>query len=189
MGTAQRRGGNQPRVALSRPQPDVARPADRWSAEETFYRGGVWFGIAPASQWEPLELGGRHVRRQLGRYAADERDMGGAASSCNKYQPTCRKLIPGYLMVWCACCRRCVMFSVMRDSESPRTPLDLTYTHMERAPLQFQLDNGCNLHSFALAREPEYFAGGSSLTSRSTAATRTAPSTTTYACQVIFCTA
>jgi hypothetical protein len=62
-------------------------------------------------------------------------------------------------MVWCACCRRCVMFSVMRDSELPRTPFDLVITHMERAPQQFQLDNGCNLHSFALAREPEYFAG------------------------------
>jgi hypothetical protein len=73
----------------------------------------------------PSVLGGSHVRRQLGRYAADERDMGGAASSCDNDQLTCRKLIPGYLMVWCACCRRCVMFSVMRDSESQRTPFDL----------------------------------------------------------------
>jgi hypothetical protein len=94
MGTAQRRGGDQPHVAPSRPQPDVARPADRCSAEETFYRSGVRCGMAPGSQWEPSELGGRHVRRQLGHYAADEQDMGGAASSCNKYQPTFRKLIP-----------------------------------------------------------------------------------------------
>jgi hypothetical protein len=50
------------------------------------------------------------------------------------------------------------MFSIICNAESPRTPFDLMYTHMERAPLQFQLDNGCNLHSFPLAREPNYFA-------------------------------
>jgi hypothetical protein len=93
------------------------------------------------SRWRPSVLGGSHARRQLGSYAADDRDMGGCASTCNKYHPTMRKLIPGYLMVWCACCRRCVMFSIMRDAQSLRTPFDLLYTHMERAPQQFQLDN------------------------------------------------
>ena len=38
------------------------------------------------------------------------------------------------------------------------TPFDLIYTHMERAPQQFQLDNGCNLHSCALVREASFFA-------------------------------
>ena len=157
--TRQKRGGDQPRVAPTRPQPAAARPPLQWTAEETFFRSGVFGGQAPDSQWQPTDLGGSHVHRPLGRYTADERDMGGAASSCNKYQPSMRKLIPGYFIVWCACCRRCIMFSMMRDAESPRTPFDLIYTHMERAPQQFQLDNGCNLHSFALAREPSFFAG------------------------------
>lgn len=67
------------------------------------------------------------------------------------------KLIPGYMLVWCMCCGKCIMFAIMRDAESPRTMFDLPYTHLERAPNEFQLNNGCNLHSFALAREPEYF--------------------------------
>lgn len=159
MSTRQKRGGDQPRIAPSRPQPDLARPPQRWSAEETFLRSGVWCGMAPDNPWQPSSLGGSHIYRQLSRYTADERDMGGCASSCNKYQPSMKKLIPGYFFVWCACCRRCTMFSIMRDAESPRTPFDLLYTHMERAPQQFQLDNGCNLHSFALAREPSFFAG------------------------------
>jgi hypothetical protein len=49
------------------------------------------------------------------------------------------------------------MFSIMRDADLLRTPFDMLFTRME-APQQFQLDNGCNLHSFARAHEPSYVA-------------------------------
>jgi hypothetical protein len=31
---------------------------------KTFYSSGVWCGMVPGSQWEPLELGGSHVRQE-----------------------------------------------------------------------------------------------------------------------------
>lgn len=160
--TGRRRGGDQPR-----PQPQhaalaaTARAPTSWTEEESFRRTGVWCGMPAGTTWQPSQLGGSHVHRQLRAYAADAYKMAkdGSTSTCNKYQVSALKLIAGYMIFWCTCCRKCILFSIMSDAESPRTPFDLLYTHMERPPQQFQLDNGCNLHNFALAREPQYFAG------------------------------
>ena len=69
-----------------------------------------------------------------------------------------RRLSPGIFLVWCSNCRACVLWSLMDDAESPRTPFDLLYTRMPEAPTQFQLDNGCNLQIFLKRRAPEHFA-------------------------------
>lgn len=49
------------------------------------------------------------------------------------------------------------MFGIMRDAESPRTVFDMMYTRLAQLPDYFQLDNGCNFHSFILHRELEHF--------------------------------
>lgn len=46
----------------------------------------------------------------------------------------------------------------MRDAESPRTAFELLLIGCEKPPELFLMDNGCNVHNFALAREPEHFA-------------------------------
>ena len=156
--TGSRRGGDQPRPAPPLPDEGAAlRPPSLWGQEETLGRTGVWCGLPADAGWQPSPLGGSHVRRALRLYAADSYRMGGSASDCNKWQRSSMQLIPGYMLVWCACCGFCIMFAIKRDAESPRTVFDLLFTHMEQPLQQFQLDNGCNLHNFALAREPEHF--------------------------------
>ena len=127
------------------------------SAEEAMLRTGIWGGMPAGNQWHANERGGSNVIRSLPRYAADSHNMGGSAASCEKYQKSAMKLIPGFVLLWCLCCRRCVMFGIMRDAEPPRTLCDMMVTHLEEAPELMQFDNGRNLQSSALAREPEFF--------------------------------
>ncbi|KAK9815036.1 hypothetical protein WJX73_005693 [Symbiochloris irregularis] len=51
----------------------------------------------------------------------------------------------------------CILFHVMGDVESPRTVFDIMYTHFPEAPDRIASDNGCNMHSFKLNREPERY--------------------------------
>lgn len=46
----------------------------------------------------------------------------------------------------------------MQDSESPRTIGEKLYTHCPVPPALFQMDNGCNVHTWLLNREPAHFA-------------------------------
>ncbi len=127
--TGSRRGGDQPRPAPPLPDEGAAlRPPSLWGQEETLGRTGVWCGLPADAGWQPSPLGGSHVRRALRLYAADSYRMGGSASDCNKWQRSSMQLIPGYMLVWCACCGFCIMFAIMRDAESPRTVFDLLFT-------------------------------------------------------------
>jgi hypothetical protein len=136
----------------------------KWrSREEAMLQTGVWTGLAPHTpEWQPSDFGSTHVFHRLGRYAQDV--SGGSsdgrqhADRCNKHQRSNRKLIPGIMLFWCMGCRKCVMFSIMPDAESPRTVADLLRTHLPAPPQRFQMDNACNLHAFILNREPAYYA-------------------------------
>ncbi len=118
---------------------------------------GVCSGLGPVP-WRQSALGGTDCVRLLPRFAADARGVRSEESSCNKQQVSGRRLSPGVSLMCCCGCRFCVLFSLMDDAESPRTPFDLLYTRMLAAATQFQLDNGCNLHSFIKARAPAHFA-------------------------------
>lgn len=120
-------------------------------------RDGVWGGGSCSQPWQSSALGGSNVLRSLRPYAADERKAGSGELSCNKSQRSTKKLIPGMMLVWCTCCRRCVCFAIMRDAESPRTLFELLFTHWEEPPECLQFDNGCNVQTYCLKREPEHF--------------------------------
>lgn len=124
-------------------------------------RTAVWSGFGPR-EWQPSPLGGNHVYRRVGRYAQDVSSGHGGgistADKCTKHQRPTGKLVPGLMLFWCMMCRKCVLFSLMPEAESPRTVADLLQTHMPAAPQRFQMDNACNLHTFVLNREPEYYA-------------------------------
>lgn len=82
-----------------------------------------------------------------------------------KYKPICRKeghthpnLSPGIFTVFCQH-EVCLGFSLMRECESPKTPFDILMSRFsdQLDKLRFVYDNSCNLHSYALNREPERF--------------------------------
>jgi len=136
------------------------RVPEDWGPEEAMLRSGVICGGSGgdgSGNMLKTALGGSHVARRLRQYVADRHNMGGG-STCNKAQRSNIQLIPGLMLFWCLCCRRCVLFAIMPDAESPRTVFDLLYTHFAEPPELFQLDNGCHLHAFITAREPAHFA-------------------------------
>jgi len=143
-----------------------ARPPQEWGRTESMMRQGICSEVDPGNRnppnWEPTALGGNDTVRPLPRYVADAGHQATqareAASSCNKQLKSGRRLSPGIFLIWCQGCSRCVLFQLMGDPESPRTPFNLLLTRWQRSPTQFQLDNGCNLHLFLKRREPEFFA-------------------------------
>ena len=115
--------------------------------------------MGPA-HWQPSHRGGSHVYRDLHNYVADSHTLSTSQDhepTCSKAQRTTRLRLPGLMIIWCACCGKAVLFSLMTDSESPRTIFELLYTHCPEAPARFQFDNGCNVHRYALHREPSFF--------------------------------
>ena len=116
--------------------------------------------MGPDGGWLQSPLGGSNVYRPLHSYLADQHSFGSgvdSAPTCSKAQRSTQLLVPGIMIVWCTCCSRAVLFSLMTNSESPRTIFELLYTHCPEAPSRFQFDNGCNVHRYALHREPSYF--------------------------------
>lgn len=100
--------------------------------------------------------GGSDVQRSLSSYVSDMPALARATPrefTCTKYKNG--QLLPGLFLFWCAVCRNCRGFTVMKDAESPRTVMDFLYTRCPVAPDRFQLDNGCNL--MALNHEPNIF--------------------------------
>lgn len=106
-------------------------------------------------------FGHRHgIKRSLRRYAMDASTGKRKNEGCNKYAYDSKKRVPGrYLLllydshfnkflvssilnnsiigvfiIWCAEHQTCLGFSLMRDSESPKTPFELLYTRWENAP-------------------------------------------------------
>lgn len=137
----------------------ISKQPDECGRLETFYQQAVWSGLGP-QDWQPSALGGSHVYRPLRSYFADQHTFSRSPASepsCSKAQRTTRLLVPGLMIIWCTCCAKVVLFALMLDSESPRTIFDLLYTHFSTAPRRFQFDNGCNVHRYALHREPTFF--------------------------------
>ena len=154
--TPQRIGGDLRRVALQHTGSAAVHgsPAE-WSRDRAYMQTGVWKGQADG-HWHAPEHGGSDVCRPLNKYAMDKHS-GSQPILCTKHQGTVGKLIPGCFFHWCTVCSVCVCYHVMADAESPKTVFDALYTRWQTPPLQFCLDNGCNLHTYCLNREPQHF--------------------------------
>lgn len=112
-----------------------------WSAEEMYLRTGQYFPTAPLLQ---------------GKLPSYAQDWFGFEGDCTKYQSNNRKLIPGIFVAFCLDCAMCVGFSVMSESESPKTPFEVFMTRWKKAPDTVVYDNACNLERYFLSREPGY---------------------------------
>lgn len=76
---------------------------------------------------------------------------------CSKVSASTRNDRRLLMIFMCAGCNTCIGFSVLPDSESPRSVSDLVFSRFRSAPSTIVYDNGCNLSTFAMLREPTYF--------------------------------
>lgn len=56
---------------------------------------------------------------------------------------------------WCNQCERAVAWSLLSDAESPGTVHEMLYAFFGDAPKRLAYDNGCNLQSYMLNRNPD----------------------------------
>jgi len=94
------------------------------------------------------------VSKYLPHYAEPRQTVDGL---CNKHSLTGTGKTPGLFKVFCFDCNRLTGFHAMTTSESPRTVFDLLLTRWEEQPDLVVYDNACNVHRFALKREPYLF--------------------------------
>mmetsp|Transcript_43978 Transcript_43978/g.113863 ORF Transcript_43978/g.113863 Transcript_43978/m.113863 type:complete len:262 (-) Transcript_43978:38-823(-) len=96
-------------------------------------------------------LGGNHVHRELRMYEVSSR---GNTRPCNKYGTQSSSNLPGIMVHWCLHCKNCVMFGVMDSAEGPGSAFEHFHCFYPKMPDAISYDNGCNLHRYALNREP-----------------------------------
>ena len=61
-------------------------------------------------------------------------------------------------MIWCILCQCAVAWSLMADAESPATLFELLYIFFPEVALRIAYDNGCNLLTYGLNRDPRWIA-------------------------------
>lgn len=76
---------------------------------------------------------------------------------CSKVSASTRNDRRLLMVFMCIGCNRCIGFSVLPGSESPRSVSDLLFSRFRSAPTTIVYDNGCNLSTFAMLREPMFF--------------------------------
>ena len=77
---------------------------------------------------------------------------------CKKFAPRKNKAMPGLLVVYCAEHSCVIGYEMMEYAESARTVFRYLATrHSDCMPDVFFYDNSCNLHDFAMVREPTLF--------------------------------
>eukprot|EP00873_Tetraselmis_striata_P026527 jgi/Tetstr1/446791/TSEL_034272.t1 len=78
----------------------------------------------------------------------------GNTRPCNKYGTQSSSNLPGIMVHWCLHCKNCVMFGVMDSAEGPGSAFEHFHCFYPKMPDAISYDNGCNLHRYALNREP-----------------------------------
>ncbi|XP_062580159.1 uncharacterized protein LOC134242143 [Saccostrea cucullata] len=91
--------------------------------------------------------------RERGVYAMDKAK---GDILCTKKFSHHSSLLPGIFTVFCPH-GICYGFEVMECAESPNRPFSLLKTRFEEPPDVIIYDNSCNLHNYALNRDPAYF--------------------------------
>ncbi|XP_019630291.1 PREDICTED: uncharacterized protein LOC109474438 [Branchiostoma belcheri] len=92
----------------------------------------------------------------LPRYAVDEARKCREKDSCRKESYGHPTLTPGLFTIFC---RHgvCYGFEAMRSCESPHHPFEILRTRFKVAPRVVVYDNSCQLHRYAMNREPHFF--------------------------------
>ncbi|XP_067949054.1 uncharacterized protein [Watersipora subatra] len=88
-----------------------------------------------------------------GTYVLD----GKRESICSKIGKRQKNLLPGVFLVHCPHAV-CYGFEIMDNHESPNTPFTAIRTRFTAAPEVIVYDNACNLHKYAINRDPGFFA-------------------------------
>ena len=91
-----------------------------------------------------------------GSYKADKQRQTVTDDKCRKYSYGHPTLRPGIFTVYCQH-GVCYGFEVLRSCESPRHPFRLFTTRFTSPPSVIVDDNACQLHTYALNREPQRF--------------------------------
>jgi len=96
------------------------------------------------------------VIRERGCYTMDTKTKTDYKDPCRKLGKGHKTLLPGIFLVHCQH-GVCYGFHVMDTHESPDTPFTIISTRFRKAPDAIVYDNSCNLHSYALNRNPAFF--------------------------------
>ena len=96
-----------------------------------------------------------HQIRGSGNYDADRANVK-SPEECNKETKRNPNLTSGIFTVYCPH-GICLGFQLMDSPESPKTPFDLLVRRFPTVPRLIIYDNACNLHLYALKREPRRF--------------------------------
>ena len=75
---------------------------------------------------------------------------------CTKYSQSHPGLTPGIFAIFCPH-GMCMGFVIMSRGEGPKTAFDFIFHRFAKAPKMIIYDNACNLHRYALRRQPLYF--------------------------------
>ena len=95
------------------------------------------------------------VKRFVPQYEKDKAAK--SRTACNKFIRCAGKSTPGLFLCFCKKHGKLIGFHAMKYSESVRTVHNLLYSRFTRAPSIIIYDNCCNLHMYALAREPDFY--------------------------------
>jgi hypothetical protein len=110
-----------------------------------FFREGKWYPYNPI----------RYPDTKLPLYTKDKYSK--TLSACNKFAQFHGVAGPGTLFVLCADCNGLCGFELLEHAESERTVFELLLTRWPEPPALVIYDNACNVHRFAMGREPNYF--------------------------------
>ncbi|XP_028418966.1 uncharacterized protein LOC114544566 [Dendronephthya gigantea] len=94
------------------------------------------------------------IIRSRGVYAADKYRR--REDICTKNHPSHSLFLPGLFTIFCPHGIN-YGFEVMQTRESPNVPFTIFRTRFQNAPKVIVYDNACNLHSYCLNRDPDYF--------------------------------
>ncbi|XP_035659097.1 uncharacterized protein LOC118404183 [Branchiostoma floridae] len=92
----------------------------------------------------------------LPRYAVEEASKSREKDSCRKESYGHHSLTPGLFTLFCPH-GVCYGFTAMQSCESPRHPFEILRTRFPVAPRVVVYDNSCQLHKYAMNREPHFF--------------------------------
>ncbi|CAG2234981.1 unnamed protein product [Mytilus edulis] len=92
--------------------------------------------------------------RTRGNFKADRSKV--LKDECKKEATRHPTLLPG---IFTAFCKHgiCYGFQIMECNESPNVPFTFLRTRFKKAPTTVIYDNACNLHSYCLNRDPDFF--------------------------------
>lgn len=93
------------------------------------------------------------LKRKLLNYKLVDKEGKG----CNKNSKTKGNTGPGTFAIFCLKHNKCIGFHLLTHSESPYTVFEVLLTRFQKPPKVIVYDNGCNLLTYALKREPYFF--------------------------------